>query len=270
MRFSLITATLGRVDEVRDLCTSLSKQTFKDFELYIVDQNEHHLLENIVYEFEQSIIIHYIRSSIKGLSHNRNIALCRCTGDILGFPDDDCYYDMDVLEKVNDTFNSGREIHFCAVTTCDIITKTPCHTSSKLFLTKKDILKTCISYNVFVVKNPIMFDERLGVGTYFSSGEETDYLYSFIETDRGYGVFIDQTAIYHPSNNMNANKIYKYSLGFAALQKKDWIMRHDNNALFVYSYYLLRALCGMILMKNFAKHWSSFCGKIEGFIKFKV
>ena len=42
MRFSLITATLGRVEEVRCLCVSLSKQTFKDFELYIVDQNEHH------------------------------------------------------------------------------------------------------------------------------------------------------------------------------------------------------------------------------------
>lgn len=47
MRFSLITATLGRVEEVRCLCVSLSKQTFKDFELYIVDQNEHHELEDI-------------------------------------------------------------------------------------------------------------------------------------------------------------------------------------------------------------------------------
>ena len=60
MRFSLITATLGRVEEVRCLCVSLSKQTFKDFELYIVDQNEHHELEDIVRNFEKNFIIHYI------------------------------------------------------------------------------------------------------------------------------------------------------------------------------------------------------------------
>lgn len=39
----------------------LSKQTFKDFELYIVDQNEHHELEDIVRNFEKtSLFIIYV------------------------------------------------------------------------------------------------------------------------------------------------------------------------------------------------------------------
>ena len=116
-----------------------------------------------------------------------------------------------------------------------------------------------------------MFDERLGSGNLtFRSGEETDYLYSFIENYRTCGFFVDRTAVYHPANNADISKVYKYSLGFAALQKKDWIMRRNYKALFVYLYYLLRAFCGMLLIRNFIKHWYSFGGKIIGFVKFKV
>lgn len=152
MRFSLITATLGRVEEVRCLCVSLSKQTFKDFELYIVDQNEHHELEDIVRNFEKNFIIHYIRSDVKGLSYNRNIALRMCKGEIIGFPDDDCYYEVNVLQEVNEAFSSREEVGFCAVTTQDTVTKRVCHISQKAYLYKKDVLKACISYNIFVRK----------------------------------------------------------------------------------------------------------------------
>ena len=36
MKISLVTATLGRVDEIEDLLISLIKQTFQNFELIIV------------------------------------------------------------------------------------------------------------------------------------------------------------------------------------------------------------------------------------------
>lgn len=47
-------------------------------------------------------------------------------------------------------------------------------------------------------------------------------------------------------------------------------MRRNYKALFVYLYYLLRAFCGMLLIRNFIKHRYSFGGKIIGFVKFKV
>lgn len=269
MIFSLITATVGRVKEVQKLCDSLSKQSFKNFELYIVDQNDHHLVENIIKEYESLFVIHYIRSNQKGLSLNRNIALKQASGEIFGFPDDDCFYSTDTLEKVYHSFLQNPQATFIATSTQDSITKQKQHFSSKAKIYKKDILQTCISYNIFVKKNPVLFDERLGVGTYFSSGEETDYLYSLCNTKNSFGIFCDKTSIFHPTNNISLQKIYAYSLGFAALQKKDWIYRHNKKALFTYIYFILRAICGMLLIKHFHRHKASFMGKIVGFIKFK-
>lgn len=272
MTFSLITATLGRVEEIRLLCESLVMQTYKDFELYIVDQNSHHTVEDIVNEYKDTFTIHYIRNDKKGLSLNRNIALKKATGEIFGFPDDDCYYAQDALEHVYKTFQENKPSIFVATSTYDTKTKKIQRTFSKQRIYKKNVFKTCISYNIFVRRNTLLFDERLGVGTYFSSGEETDYLYSLMQMSQtNYGIFCIPAKIFHPSTPSNSyDKIYKYSLGFAALQKKDWLVRKDNHALTVYVYYLLRSICGMLLIKHFKKHWYSFTGKMMGFIKFKV
>ena len=272
MTFSLITATLGRVEEIRMLCNSLSKQTFRDFELYIVDQNEHYLIKNIVNEFSHLFTIHYIRNNQKGLSLNRNIALGHATGKYYGFPDDDCYYAPDTLERIYQTFLDNPKALFVASSTYDTVTKQLKHSSIKKYIYKKDVLKTCISYNFFVRRNTTLFDERLGVGTYFSSGEETDYLYSIMQSPKSYGVFCNEASVFHPQTpkGVSNEKIYKYSLGFGALQKKDWIYRHNPNALYTFLYYLLRALCGMLILKNFNRYQKSFSGKIIGFIKFKI
>ena len=272
MTFSLITATLGRVDEIRRLCDSLTHQTFKDFELYIVDQNSHQLVKNIANEYSSKFLIHYIRNNRKGLSINRNIALKLASGEIFGFPDDDCYYAPDTLLNVHNILCENPEALFAAISTFDT-TKKLQRTTTKKRIYKKDVLRTCISYNIFVRHNNILFDERLGVGTDFSSGEETDYLYSLIKNPNDYGVFCSKASVYHPKMNngsISLDKIYNYSLGFAALQKKDWLYRGNDNAIIIFLYYLLRAFCGMLLIRNFKAHWKSFSGKISGFFRFKV
>lgn len=270
MTFSLITATLGRIEELYMLCESLAKQTFKDFELYIVDQNEHHQLELIVNEFKNLFTIHYIKNDKKGLSLNRNIALKMATGKFVGFPDDDCFYAPDTLERVYQTFQDNPLALFVATSTFDIKTKELRHTFDKDKIYKKDIFKTCISYNIFTLRNNVYFDERLGVGTFFSSGEETDYLYSIVQRTSDFGIFCHEASVFHPSVPMSSEKLFKYSLGFAALQKKDWLYRHNRRALYIFLKYVFRALCSLIILKNKARSWNSLKGKIIGFIKFKI
>ena len=108
MKISLVTATLGRVDEINILLDSLVKQTYKNFELIIVDQNEHYKVQNIVDRYTNILSIKYIKSSTKGLSYNRNIGIKECSGDIIGFPDDDCYYSENLLEEIVYTFKEKK------------------------------------------------------------------------------------------------------------------------------------------------------------------
>ena len=116
---SLITATYGRTEEVRTLLGSLARQSYKDFEFILVDQNPHFILREMVAEYASRLTIQYIRSEAKGLSLNRNIGLDYSRGEIVAFPDDDCFYEEDVLEKVIDVFQRQKDIVLVATAVKD-------------------------------------------------------------------------------------------------------------------------------------------------------
>lgn len=269
IKVSLICATLGRVLEVKALIDSLKQQTLKDFELIIVDQNDHDLIKDIIDTSNADFDIVYIKNDTAGLSLNRNIGLQYAKGDILGYPDDDCFYSPDVLSNVVDILQDAT-YGFVAVHTKDSITCTSRRISQTKQIHKQDIFKNCISYNIFVRKNNLTFDESLGVGTYFSSGEEIDYLYEYISKDKRPGYFDVNSTIYHPDVKKDLNKVYKYSLGYGALQKKDLFKRGDSEAILRLLYYSLRAIIGIATFCRVQEHYLSLKGKIEGFIKFHV
>ena len=108
---SLITATYGRTEEVRTLLGSLARQSYKDFEFILVDQNPHFILREMVAEYASRLTIQYIRSEAKGLSLNRNIGLDYSRGEIVAFPDDDCFYE-EMSWRRSSMFSSGKRILF--------------------------------------------------------------------------------------------------------------------------------------------------------------
>ncbi len=65
MLISLIMPTLNRYDDIYLLMDSLENQTYKNFELIVVDQNDNSKVKEIVDKYIDKLDIKYIKSSKK-------------------------------------------------------------------------------------------------------------------------------------------------------------------------------------------------------------
>ena len=99
--FDLIVATLGRTTELEALLDSLERQSYTALRVIVADQNQDdRLLEPLS---RRTLQLLHLRAE-RGLSRARNAALGAVEADIVGFPDDDCAYPQDLLERVALTF----------------------------------------------------------------------------------------------------------------------------------------------------------------------
>jgi glycosyltransferase involved in cell wall biosynthesis len=105
MLFSLILSTKVRVQEIERFFESLATQTLQDFEIILSDQNNDGRLTELVKKWPFNGRLIYL-NSIGGLSRGRNVGLDRATGEIVGFPDDDCCYPPTFLEDVAKFFRT--------------------------------------------------------------------------------------------------------------------------------------------------------------------
>src|SRR5215218_759571 len=99
MRFSLVLATVGRTDELRRFLAHLDTQTHREFELVVVDQNKDERLKPILEPYRGKFPILHLPSE-QGLSRARNVGIEHARGDVIGFPDDDCWYPPDLLAYI--------------------------------------------------------------------------------------------------------------------------------------------------------------------------
>lgn len=91
--FSLVVSTKGRSHELNNLFRSLDGQSFRDFDVIVVDQNEHDALREII-ESSWDFPLRRIRCpGERGLSRGRNVGWRAASGQFICFPDDDCWYE---------------------------------------------------------------------------------------------------------------------------------------------------------------------------------
>jgi len=270
MKFSLVMATLGRDKEPVLFLESLKLQSYTNFELIIVDQNEDDRIDKIVSGYNMDILV--IKSTIKGVSYNRNIGIKRVTGDIIGFPDDDCEYEPDTLMKIATFFKENTNYSFY---TCN--TKDKEKIGSVFRSLKKDcninlinFLNTGISFTMFIRKEALAgftLDERLGLGTYFGSGEESDLLL-FLLKKKLKGKYFAKNYIFHPAKiELLPKRVKTYSLGHGAMFRKAISVYRLYFLFFIYIYrltpYLFKSLLpGNKIAKAVVK------GRILGFLRF--
>ena len=270
-RFSLIVATLGRKEEVVRLLRSLRVQTYRDFEVIIIDQNSNNMLDEAVIKEGEALKIIHIKSDKKGLSYNRNIGLLQAKGEIIAFPDDDCFYSSDVLEKIDKSFREIPEHKLRLTNVMDPETSNTYIRGGGKKVKRGQLLKKAISFNIFIKRaNTMLFDEKLGCGAYFGSGEESDFLFANIDKKES-GLFVD-SKIYHSEgkvSNRTEEQLYSYGLGWGAIFKKEFVLRNNFLSLIYFIYSLFRCLVAFVIKWNPA-YLYTFKGRLKGFIKYPI
>jgi glycosyltransferase involved in cell wall biosynthesis len=197
--FDLVVATVGRTDELQRFLASLDAQTHRDFRVLVVDQNDD---ERVAPLLDGQAV--HIRSPL-GLSRARNAALPHLAADVVGFPDDDCIYPRDLLERV-----AVRIEHLDGV-----VGREPWWTTEAAVLTRNNLWNRAISFTIFlkrgVVERVGQFDEMLGLPA--SSGEEIDYLIRAL--DRGARIDYDpDIVVEHPRKHADVAARDGQSVGY--------------------------------------------------------
>jgi GT2 family glycosyltransferase len=178
--FDLVVATVSRIEELEHLLDSLESQAHKSFRVLVVDQNADDRLEEVFADRRLDLL--RLRSE-RGLSRARNVALPHLQADLIGFPDDDCRYPEDLLERVGRRLVEQPALDGLTGRSVDPDGRTGSSWKrDRAILTDTNLWNRAISYSIFlrreVVERVGPFDERLGLGSgeSWSSGEEIDFL----------------------------------------------------------------------------------------------
>ena len=214
-RFSLIIATVERTIELERFLASLADQHYSDYEVIVIDQNDDNRLESILDEWLTNIPAHsrplnlaHIRCQ-RGLSRARNRGLEVAKGEIVAFPDDDCWYASDTLRTVDQWFAGHPKYHILSVTAKDEngVRSGNRWVTQRCDLAGINIFRTTFSCAMFVRREDrswiLRFDETIGVGagTSFGSGEDTDFVLRLMKQGMK-GHFTSEWHVGHPCRDM--------------------------------------------------------------------
>lgn len=177
-KISLVMATIGRVDEIRRFIECLRVQTSHDFELIVVDQNpDDRLLPLVTRARELGLDCLHLRQSEPNQCMARNAGIARASGEIVAFPDDDCWYEADVVEGVLARFQQLAELDGLVVRWHETGDAQPeQRLSFERFGQFRGASASCITlfFRRDCLRRAGGFDYALGLHSWYGGAEETD------------------------------------------------------------------------------------------------
>jgi len=102
MKFSIVIPVYNRPEEVRELLESLTLQTYKDFEVIIVEDGSIEKCEEVVKQFATKLSVFYYYKINEGRSIARNFGISKATTDYFIIFDSDCIIPEEYLSVVNE------------------------------------------------------------------------------------------------------------------------------------------------------------------------
>jgi GT2 family glycosyltransferase len=276
---SLIVATVGRTQEMWRLLSSLLSQTVRDFEVIVVDQNDDSRLFPIVEQARSAgLSIRHIKQDEKNVSLARNVGAQAALSDIVAFPDDDCWYESDVIECVLKLFQrypnlvgiAGRwmERPGAEVNSYDL----SWHSMSRF----REINMSSIQ--LFFRRQVVLelggFDESLGVSRWYGAGEDTDLVMRCVRLNQKM-LYAPEICIHHAWSRESASGTHmdrwrrarSRARGTGALYARHLLPRYVILRGLVAP--LLRCLVPPYRSRDIATHLATSLGRWEGYARWR-
>ncbi|WP_242090042.1 glycosyltransferase [Curtobacterium sp. DN_7.5] len=235
--FHLVLSTIGRSDALQHFLDTLDAQGESVF-ITLVEQSGAPSCATIIAPWVADGRAEYVHEPVvRGLSRGRNRGIRELRGDIVGFPDDDCWYPDGLLASVRERLGragvdgrrpDGVSTRLSAPNGAANLLR---WLDEPVTITASKIPRTVTSATLFLRRDVVErvgdFDEMLGSGsgTPFGAGEETDYVLRALAL----GAVIDyrpELRVYHPEwrdegpEREVLAKVRRYNRGFGRVLRK--------------------------------------------------
>ena len=276
MTLSIIITSQNRLKELSRFFESVNQQrgiSLTEIQIIFVDQDSNKSAFDVL---DSRIEKKYIKSSKCSLSKARNTAIPYVEGEYVAFGDDDCWYEPNTLSLVLKEFSKGYD----GIIGHGIDAEGKENNSQGYKEKSVTFNNQCgaISYCIFMkFDKRLLFDENIGVGSPYrlSSGEETDYLLSYMELHPNFKIiYKPDIIIHHPIGKKgnfpdNLHKNYEYARGWG------YVLRKHKLPLNIYIRSFLKPMLGIVVfglsgkLKRCQKSYFLLKGRLEGY-KFQV
>lgn len=170
LKISLVIPTLGRSQELLRLFASIAAQSVSPLEVIVVDQNDDERLARLFAGRSFGFPLQRIRTPTeRGASRGRNVGWRRARGDVVVFPDDDCWYPPQLLESALAVFES-RDVDIVSGRACDEDGRAinGRFETTAQFVSRANVWTTQIEWMVFFRRSILQavagYDEEIGAG----------------------------------------------------------------------------------------------------------
>jgi glycosyltransferase involved in cell wall biosynthesis len=243
---SVVVCTRNRLDSlqrcVRALC---STKTDHEWELVIVDNGSEDRTSSFLASLPErfgnvSVVATFETKS--GLASARNKGVSQARGNIVAFTDDDCYVAADYIDAMISAFATSSEIGFIGGRVLPYdhsdLTFTIQEREDYLVLKPRTFIEAGtihganMAFRKTVLDRIGGFDERLGAGTKFGSGEDIDAAASALWAGIT-GAYDPRPTVYHHDKrktSREARELWKvYDKGRGAYYAK-YLLRSDSRS----------------------------------------
>ena len=111
MKFSVIITAYNTENYIEKCLLSVFNQSYQNYEIIFVNDGSTDKTLQIAKKFKNDKML-IINQTNKGVSYSRNIAVKKAKGDYILFLDSDDYYELELLEKLNNFIKNEDVIKF--------------------------------------------------------------------------------------------------------------------------------------------------------------